>query len=213
MTSVFEIHLYYFEGYIQDLLQEVWSHLEGCVNNYALSIDELSEDMTSSSSRKILKSIVELVSTLDSISQLFPADPITASAPQYGLNCFQDIMTRLIMIDSAEKLEALYFPNKTHLFALCVLSFMVTSLDSMLCLQSRFHFEEVLLRMQAECQHDNNSLIIDQCSVKRNQVLVMSYVLGGPTERTLPLDTLTQVFKNYFFLFPSCFLDQYFFRL
>ena len=63
----------------------------------------------------------------------------------------------------------------------------------MLYLENKYRLREKLLNMQALCKLEGGDFVIDQCSVKRNEILVRISVLGGEGERSLPLDTLTQV--------------------
>lgn len=192
------------------MLEEVWLHIEGCINNYTLTVlDEIPQDLSNRSSKKLFTCFVELLGTFNSVRELFvdeveKSPPASAELSQImnestrnvrnnGLKCFSDIVSKLILLDSVDKVNALFHPEESHLFALNILGFMVTSLDSMLCLQAQFHFQEALLKLQAGCQHDNNRFVIDQCSVKRNQILVQSYLLGGPNERKVPTDSLVEV--------------------
>ena len=43
---------------------------------------------------------------------------------------------------------------------------------------------------------EGDGFVIDQCSVKRNEILVRMCLLGGGSERSVPPDTLTKV-SNY----------------
>ena len=63
-------------------------------------------------------------------------------------------------------------------------------------LEGKYRYRDALLRLQNMGKiESNNAFIIDQCSVKRNQILVMSYLLGGVNERVVPPDYLTTVSK------------------
>ena len=191
-------------GFILDLLEEIWLHNEGYSDSYSSAIlDQAPQDIEGQSSKKIYAKVIELLSTYNSVKELFAERLSQPETEKEGdlrrqememrLSCFDDIIENLVLLNSSTKLECLFHPERSHFFALKILGFMITSLDCMIYLQSRFHFQEAMLKLQAECQHDNNIFIIDQNSVKRNQILVQSYLLGGPNDRKVPLDTLTEV--------------------
>ena len=76
-------------------------------------------------------------------------------------------------------------------FTLSLLSIISSSCLLLLLLlpQTRFRFQESLLRAQRENvreEGDEDGVILDMLSLERNHILVKSYVVGGPDERILP---------------------------
>ena len=63
----------------------------------------------------------------------------------------------------------------------------------MLYLECKYRLKEKLLKMQSLCKIEGGGYVIEQCSVKRNEILVRVCLLGGATERSVPPDTLTKV--------------------
>ena len=190
---------------MSDLLQQTWLHLESYTNDYKKTVlNEIPEDLTNRVSKKIFTSIIMLLSSYPAVYELFGEMPTLSTPtetnqevkdkpPLKGIKNFPEFLNHFVLIDSYQKRKLLVHPDQSHLFALNVLASVVTCLDSMLFLQSNFRFQDIMLMLQEECQLDTKLFIIDQCSVKRNQILVQVYLLGGPSERTIPPDSLTQV--------------------
>jgi len=99
----------------------------------------------------------------------------------------------IILVDPPEKMHSLFNYEQSHVFGLKFLAAMISSLDCLLFLQTRFGFQEALLRAQRENVRedgDDDGVILDMLSLERNYILVKSYVVGGPNERVLPPRTL-----------------------
>lgn len=213
-----------FLGYVTNLVERAWSHLEGYSNDYTrIILSEIPEDLTHRTTKKLFLSMVKLLSNFDAVYEIVgkstaaiendvKADVTTTQKmtdeTKYSqkskkmISDFHDFFTDMILIDSCEKRQALLHAEQTHFFALNVLSCVITCLDTLLLLETKFHFKESLLSLQAMCKStESNAFIIDQCSVKRNQILVMADLLGGISERFIPPDTLTMV---RWFFFSIC---------
>jgi len=108
------------------------------------------------------------------------------------LSNFDEFINYLLLLDCEVKFKLLSHANQSHLFALNILSLIVTSLDISIFLQSNYHFQDVFLTLQSECLHDDNTYIIEPCSIKRNEILTQLYLLGGCHERIIPSDNLTE---------------------
>eukprot|EP00794_Sanderia_malayensis_P005435 gene5435-6114_t len=125
------------------------------------------------------------------------AEPVTTENAPGEPESFQELLKNLVFVDSSEKMRVLFHFERSHLFGLRILSSLVTCLDTFLLLQSKYGFQEILLRLQASNKLDDDAnYIIDNCSVERNQILVRTYIIGGPTERVIPARTLTQEPSN-----------------
>lgn len=106
----------------------------------------------------------------------------------------QDLIDRLIAVNSDVKIHSLFNYEQSHTFGLRLLSVMCCNLDSLLLLESQYNISDMLL----QCQKDNitdpssgeGDFIIDGLSVERNHILVRMSVIGGPSERRLPLRVL-----------------------
>ena len=187
--------------------------MEGYTNDYTkIILSDIPEDLTHRVSKKLFISMVKLLSNFDAVYELFgKLQPPSDDDDDYDdsetpppsddenietikeIGDFNDFVMKLILIDSYDKQSLLSHPGQTHFFALNVLACAITCLDSMLYLESKFHFQQTLFNLQNMCKLEQTTFIIDQCSIKRNQILVMAYLLGGASERFIPPDNLTQV--------------------
>ena len=149
------------------------------------------------------KSLVKPFRILVNVCSSFPAlfehlnDASLPVARVYNFrdapNSLVDLMDRIILVDSPEKMHSLFNYEQSHVFGLKFLAAMISSLDCLLFLQTRFGFQEALLRAQRENVRedgDDDGVILDMLSLERNYILVKSYVVGGPNERVLPPRTL-----------------------
>lgn len=187
-------------GYTTDLLQEAWHHLEGYSNDYTKTVlCETPEDLTNLVSKKLFSRMIELLSSFEAV-QLLCSKPSYVSSDDEkrsklqpdGIVNFSEFIEYLVLIHTAEKKTLLYHPDQSHFFALNVLHCLTASLDSMIMLETNYHFQEALLSMQMSVGGSNKVFIIDQCSLKRNQILVQVNLLGGGNERLVPPDNVTQ---------------------
>lgn len=145
--------------------------------------------------------MIELLSSFEAV-QLLCSKPSYVSSDDEkrsklqpdGIVNFSEFIEYLVLIHTVEKKTLLYHPDQSHFFALNVLHCLTASLDSMIMLETNYHFQEALLSMQMSVGGSNKVFIIDQCSLKRNQILVQVNLLGGGNERLVPPDNVTQVF-------------------
>lgn len=105
------------------------------------------------------------------------------------LDCFDSLL------QSGFFLQSLSLNNEEfHLTTLRILSVLVTCLDSLCLLDSRYNLSEYMFKLQQGCHHetenDSNVLsdkfIIDPLSLARNRFLIAVRLIGGPQERLLP---------------------------
>ncbi|TSP57610.1 Protein broad-minded [Bagarius yarrelli] len=155
-------------GFIQAIVVELWSSLE-CGREDLRVIQPKSIPMEPID-RSCLKSFLTLVNLL--------------SSPHAVLELLrhEDVMDRLVVINSDAKVHSLFNYEQSHTFGL--------SLDSLLLLESQFKLSDILLQSQKENVFESatgqNEFIIDGLSVDRNHLLVRINVIGGPSERRLP---------------------------
>ncbi|PSN57250.1 hypothetical protein C0J52_02542 [Blattella germanica] len=104
--------------------------------------------------------------------------------------------------------ELMTFENSMepwHYIALLTLRALTTNIDVCLHLNSVFRFQEKLLKLQSEnvtshseddskevgdsklkSNPSNKTIIIDECSLLRHQILIATYAVGGASERRIP---------------------------
>ena len=212
-----------FVGYFSNLLENIWMCLEGCTNDYTKTVLSSDwDDFEDKQCRKFFTSLVNLLSAFPSVFELLNIEPretrqqeetelSETSLPVTSENTFQvpetfeELLQNLVFIESSERMRLLFRFERSHFFGLRVISSLVSCLDTFLLMQSKFRFQESLLRFQESQKLDNGDYIIDNCSVERNQILVRTYSIGGPTERTIPPRNLTTVGSIFYFFvcFPA----------
>ena len=72
---------------------------------------------------------------------------------------------------------------------LLILKHLTVSLDSSLLLQSAFGFQESLLKQQEQCimfRDEKANYVVDDLFLIRNLILYSTFIMGGPSERSLP---------------------------
>ena len=184
-------------GFIEELLSDVWNHLEGISNDYRQTVlMEIPNELSDRQSYKYFITISNILSSYNAVRLLFKKKSelgVDDSGRLENLADFDEFSQYLITPITYEQRSKLVHWESSHFFGLSVLGSMVTCLDSMLYLQAEYGFQEILLAQQDECLHEGKTYVIDQCSAKRNQILVMAGVIGGPTERIIPSETLTEV--------------------
>lgn len=132
-------------------------------------------------------------------------------------NIFQGLLDRVAFIDKKNKMSSLSNYEQSHMFGIRLLSYLQSDLDVLLLLESQYDYTTLFLNLQSanrplkanydfDSKTDNvnkeissvNSLIeveaistaeimVDMLSVERNFVLVNSNIIGGPTEKVLPI--------------------------
>uniref|UniRef100_A0A8C7LMH5 Protein broad-minded n=1 Tax=Oncorhynchus mykiss TaxID=8022 RepID=A0A8C7LMH5_ONCMY len=185
-------------GFVQALVVEIWSVLE-CGREDVRVVHPKSTPMDPID-RSCLKSFLSLVNLLSSphaMWELLGQQPLPNKA-EYNLRemptSITDLIDRLIAVNSDVKIHSLFNYEQSHTFGLRLLSVMCCNLDSLLLLESQYNISDMLL----QCQKDNitdpssgeGDFIIDGLSVERNHILVRMSVIGGPSERRLPLRVL-----------------------
>uniref|UniRef100_A0A673Y9B7 Protein broad-minded n=1 Tax=Salmo trutta TaxID=8032 RepID=A0A673Y9B7_SALTR len=185
-------------GFVQALVVEIWSVLE-CGREDVRVVHPKSTPMDPID-RSCLKSFLSLVNLLSSphaVWELLGQQPLPNKA-EYNLRemptSVTDLIDRLIAVNSDVKIHSLFNYEQSHTFGLRLLSVMCCNLDSLLLLESQYNISDMLL----QCQKDNitdpssgeGDFIIDGLSVERNHILVRISVIGGPSERRLPLRVL-----------------------
>ncbi|KAA0199130.1 hypothetical protein FBUS_07941 [Fasciolopsis buskii] len=97
-------------------------------------------------------------------------------------------LDRSVVLNKEEKMRSLYNLEQTHTFGLRLLACIVSDLDSMLLLCTKFDLLHVLIQMQLDTFAPNaqGHTSLDALVLERNYLLVKCYFCGGPTERSLP---------------------------
>ncbi|CAG5121521.1 unnamed protein product [Candidula unifasciata] len=184
-------------GYIKALLMELWSSLEcGPLDTPSFSPKAWPVDPIDRCSQKHFIRLVNILSAFPAVYEMICGERLPARET-YSLRDIPDSITalidRIIIVDSDVKIHSLFNYEESYTFGLRVLSAMVSCLDTYLLLESQYKFQEFLLKEQeANKIEDSGAIIADMLSVERNYILVKSYLVGGPSERTLPARTLEE---------------------
>ncbi|XP_052817688.1 protein broad-minded-like isoform X1 [Mya arenaria] len=180
-------------GYMKALITELWAVLECGPNDITLfTPTHWPVDPIDKTVHKHLIRILNVLSSFPAVYELL-ADTRLPTKQAYGFREIPDtmagLMDRVILMDSPAKSHSLFNVEQSHGFGLRVLSVLVSCLDSFLLLQSQYQIQEKLLAAQTDNQAANKNhkeIIVDMLSVERNNILVRSYLIGGPSERVLP---------------------------
>ncbi|XP_061669175.1 LOW QUALITY PROTEIN: protein broad-minded [Syngnathoides biaculeatus] len=181
-------------GFVRALVLELWSLLEcGSEDVRAVRPNPTPVDPIDRSCLKSFLSLVNLLSSSQSAWQLLAGQPL-ANKSEYTLRevptSVPDLIDRLIAVNSAAKIGALFHYEQSHTFGLRLLSVLCSSLDCFLLLESQYSICSMLLQSQRDNMADEDpgegNFIIDNVSVERNHALVRVGVVGGPSERRLP---------------------------
>ena len=191
-------------------MEKTWLCLEGCTNDHTKTVLSSDwDDFEEKQCKKFFTTLVNLLSSFPSVLELLNIPPVEPSQQETGESpvalpvtsenafpipeTFEEFLNNLVFVESSERMRLLFCFERSHFFGLRVLSSMVSCLDTLLLIQSKFHFQETLLELQQSQSIDDGEYIIDNCSVERNQILVRTYSIGGPTERIIPQRSLANV--------------------
>ncbi|KXJ12151.1 Protein broad-minded [Exaiptasia diaphana] len=193
------------KGYLQRLIQDVWLVFEGLYDRRLQPIIKHIDTIDSRAYSKALNNLLSVFSAFPAVYEVLTVHnrPSTSTSEveeikpvEHELDApvtFAELINRLIFIDSDSKISSLFNYEQSHHFGLRVLNVLCSCLDTLLFLESTYHFTELLLQAQLDNRLENGKdYIIDRCSIERNQILVKSYWVGGPSERILPGRDLTE---------------------
>uniref|UniRef100_A0A3B3CU70 Protein broad-minded n=1 Tax=Oryzias melastigma TaxID=30732 RepID=A0A3B3CU70_ORYME len=192
-------------GFIQELLVQLWSALECGSDDLQLAVPKpTSMDPIDRSCLKPFLSLVNLLSSSQSVWELLYQQPLPNKS-EYSLrempSSIPDLIDRLIAVNSDVKIHSLFHYEQSHTFGLRLLNVLCCSLDSFLLLENQYNICSMLLQSQRDniTNPDINegAVIVDGLSVERNHVLVRVGVVGGPSERRLPLRSLQEGEQPY----------------
>ncbi|KAI8790403.1 protein broad-minded [Biomphalaria glabrata] len=182
-------------GYIKALLVELWSSLEcGPQDVPVFTPKSWPIDPVDRSSQKHFVRLVNILSAFPAVYELLKGEPLP-SKEVYSLREIPEsimaLIDRLIIVDSSAKIHSLFNYEQSHTFGLRLLSVMVSCLDTFLLIESQYKFQEFLLQEQEMNRvEESDFIIVDVLSLERNYILVKTFLIGGPSERTLPLRSL-----------------------
>jgi len=181
-------------GFTRALIRMLWATVEvvddgppGVPKCWPVSpIDKLA--------KKPFANIVNLLSSFLSVYEILEHDRCNPQNPEDSVNSsrrvpetISDLLDKLVFINSVDKMKSLFNYEQSHVFGLRLLSILTSCLDTMLLLQQKYSFQELLLRCQSENVVDESrGIVLDMLSLERNYILVKTYLIGGPTERRLP---------------------------
>ncbi len=139
--------------------------MEGVNNDYKETVlTPYWDDFSDKNCRKYFTTLINLLSAFPSVYELLNlhdineiesttdgivcSDTVTSDNAPKVPEIFQELLSSLVFVDGAEKMRLLFHFERSHLFGLRVLSSLVSCLDTFLLLQSKYGFQEVLLRIQ-----------------------------------------------------------------
>jgi len=145
--------------------------------------------------KKPFRNIVNLLSSFRSLYEVTGSQDIPFQKQEYlhrhGPTTVIDLLDRLTFIDTTAKIQSLFNYEYSHVFGLRLLSVLTSCLDTAVLLQHKFKFQEMLLQSQAQnINPGNGRIVLDMLTLERNYILVKTFLVGGPSERNLPLRTL-----------------------
>lgn len=187
-------------GYVGSLLSDFWFHMDGCTNDFTMTVRQPEpEDLSDYQSKTLFNMMSELVPNLSSVVPLFSSTTQQQQQSEEP-STFDDVINYTVLLRLPDGIK-LIRPEQVHFFGLCFLEAATVGLDAMLFLQNKYHFQEVLLKMQRNSySKEHGFFIIDQNSIMRNKLLVLTSLLGGPNERKIPPQTLAEVNIIFFLL-------------
>ncbi|XP_053402163.1 protein broad-minded-like isoform X2 [Mercenaria mercenaria] len=179
-------------GYIKALITELWSVIEcGPIDITLFTPKTWPVDPIDRTVHKHLVRLLNILSGFPAVYEVLANKPLPSKSA-YSFRempeCLPGFLDRLVVLDTPVKVHSLFNVEQCHVFGLRVLSVMISCLDSFLLLQSQYRIQEFLLAAQTDNQinKDQKDIIVDMLSVERNNILVRTYLIGGPSERVLP---------------------------
>uniref|UniRef100_A0A8D2CNU1 Protein broad-minded n=1 Tax=Sciurus vulgaris TaxID=55149 RepID=A0A8D2CNU1_SCIVU len=202
-------------GFISALITELWSNLE-CGRD-DVRVTHPRSTPVDPIDRSCQKSFLALVNLLSSpaVCELVGNQELPNKV-EYSLR--EDIIDRLIILNSEAKICSLFNYEQSHIFGLRLLSVVCCDLDTLLLLEAQYQVSRMLLHAQEEntleTSESHRDFIIDGLSVERNHILVRINLIGGPSERILPPRMLEKgddpypwpMFSSY--PLPLCYLPE-----
>ncbi|KAM4693395.1 protein broad-minded [Discoglossus pictus] len=197
-------------GFIQALVTDLWSLLEcGRDDVRVIHPKTTPVDPIDRSCQKSFLALVNLLSSYPAIYELIGKHELP-SKDEYTMReiptSFDDILDRLVMVNSDAKINSLFNYEQSHTFGLRLLSVLCCNLDTLLLLESQYNVCDMLLNAQKEnCTESSTgsrNVIIDALSVERNHAIIRMNIIGGPNERVLPPRALLQ--SNDPYPWPMC---------
>lgn len=188
------------KGFIKTLVTQAWLALEHGTDESHFHPRVWTVEPLDRAAQKPLTNLLNVLSSFAAVYELL-GDTKLPSKAEYSFRdvpgTVPELIDRLVLIDSDAKVHWLFNYEQSHAFGLRLLSCLVSCLDTLLLLNSQFDVLAVLLANQSsEDVCSNGKIIIDGLTVERNYILVKSYVVGGPSERLLPLRTLSDDAAN-----------------
>ncbi|XP_028401729.1 protein broad-minded-like isoform X2 [Dendronephthya gigantea] len=192
-------------GFVTSLLHDLWFCLEGGEDDNKIISPRIKENAIEKTLHKVMLNLLNILSSFPAVFELIVHQPLSSTSPELrddnvstSINKYPypttivEIIERLALIDSEDKVRLLLNFEEAHLYGLRLLNVMCSSLDTFLLLQTQYNIQEVLLQLQVKSLLPSSSaFVIDACSMERNHILVKTYFVGGPTERNLPPRTLS----------------------
>ncbi|KAJ3020760.1 UNVERIFIED_CONTAM: hypothetical protein HDU68_009986, partial [Siphonaria sp. JEL0065] len=202
-------------GLIGSYIRSLWDLLE-----FENPLGEPEIEIDDYHSRKMVSSMLKALSSFSGLSAILDFE---SSQKSLDINTVTYVIRKLVLVDQPIPNDPLVMFDEGSQVGLRMLSLVTSSLDSCILLQSKFHFQEALLRQQEHVRLKDLSdeeddtvdgYIIDENSMTRNKILASTYVMGGPKERVLPqIDSQLyetqkmQMFSQY--PTPKCYTGEF----
>ncbi|KAI8897017.1 broad-minded protein-domain-containing protein [Globomyces pollinis-pini] len=184
-------------GWIQYIINDLWKHLECDVK-----FDETYIDIDDPSIGKIIANVMKLFTTFHGLSSCLEYE----SHHSNDKGSLTHLIESLIIIEMNRESSLITFED-SHQAGLRIFKHISSCLDSCILLQSRFSFQQSLVReindsyifLNTE-QPNQEVFITDENSLLCNHILLSTMTMGGPTERKLPpLNLISKNMNQYIF--------------
>jgi len=182
-------------GFTCALIRALWNAVETLDDNASSVPKFWPVSPVDKVAKKPFVNIVNLLSSFRSLFEVIGSQNAPLQKQEYshrhGPTTIIDLLDRLTFIDTTAKIQSLFNYEYSHVFGLRLLSVLTSCLDTALLLQHKFKFQEMLLQSQAQnINPGNGRIVLDMLSLERNYILVKTFLVGGPSERRLPVRTL-----------------------
>ncbi|KAH6587127.1 hypothetical protein BASA50_001406 [Batrachochytrium salamandrivorans] len=175
-------------GLVNSFIQEIWVLLS-CNRQFGaphMDIDDHNALKTVSNVSKVLTSFVALSTCLRlERVQLNSRDTLSY------------LIRKLVLVNEQVDDDWLASFEDSHQIGLRILRLITSSLDSLILLESTFHFLDSLRMLQEDShiqtvdRRETLIFVVDENSLLRNYILIMSLSIGGAGERCPPETTLS----------------------
>ena len=100
------------------------------------------------------------------------------------------LLTEYVIITPPQRINDVCNFEESHTICLSLLNLLLSSLDNFILLEDRFGLSKVMISLQNYMALQDGTQILDQPWYERNRVLLKVAVIGGPSEKMHPVNSL-----------------------